>query len=294
VALALFATFAAICLAWFLATEHEPRYGGRALSEWLTICRGPDTPRDLREEATAAVRKIGTNGLPYLLAHASGTRPGAKHRIAQFLDQYPTVTRLTPRSVSYWLHSRRDQTKVYEARLGFVILAPGMTSAIPDLVRIAMHPSGMENSFWAVDLLGEIGPPALPALLTIITNSSGSSRSFAVCQLPKLGTNATPALPTLIRCLDAPDPQVAYFCATALGTLKLDQAQCVPALLHCVRSGAPPLRYEAARAILQFGTAAWPVIPELRAVAARETDFAARHSWEYEIERFERTTPRNP
>jgi HEAT repeat protein len=260
-ALAVLAASASVCLIWFFPSNPEPNYNGRSLSEWLTICRATETPRDLREEAAAAVRHIGTNGLPFLLARASANPSQMRRKVSKFLLQHPTVSLLAPNAVFAWAHRPADYTRRNEARLGVLILGPSVAPAIPDLVRLAVDPSREDNSYWAVQTLGDIGPVALPALLTIITNPAAATRSLAASQVANFGTNAQPAIPELVALLGATNQAVIHAVIYSLGQLQLEPDVVIPALIPFVRSSDIVLSSEATFALAKFGTQAAAAAP---------------------------------
>jgi hypothetical protein len=71
----------------FWPQEKEPEYNGKKLGEWLTLCRdyrGGDYSQ--LQSAQGAVRKIGTNGLPWLVKWMSYDTP--KWKSSLFASKY--------------------------------------------------------------------------------------------------------------------------------------------------------------------------------------------------------------
>src|SRR5262245_58649713 len=82
-----------VCLA-FLRYDKEPSYHGRSLSEWLAAYSkhagdGEGKSGSRAEEAREAIRKIGTNGLPFLLKRIQYEPSPLRLRMASFVEKLP-------------------------------------------------------------------------------------------------------------------------------------------------------------------------------------------------------------
>jgi hypothetical protein len=243
------------------------------------ISRSTYASREQREEAAAAIRHMRTNALPLLLIWATPKPSQLRPKIGSFLLRCPYS--LTPAALRRWAGTRPGQTRANEARLGFMILDADAAPAIPELARLATNSTASyENSAWAISTLGNIGPQAFPALLTVILNSGTASRSAAIHQIAKFGTNALPALLVLIGLLNDSNAQVTCSSAVAIGDLGLSPDISVPALTKCLHRPHRPdprLRMVAAGALRKFGSAAHVAIPELQKAISEESDpFAKR------------------
>src|SRR5438874_13488245 len=73
-----------------LVPSREPSYGGKKLSEWvLQSCTG-GLGADVRiAQAEDAIRHIGTNAVPYLLAWGRYRMPPWRVRLAQAANKLP-------------------------------------------------------------------------------------------------------------------------------------------------------------------------------------------------------------
>jgi len=164
-----------------------------------------------------------------------------------------------------------------------MILGPAAAPAIPELTRLAWSGTGE----WPCEALGDIGLPALPALLKLVNSPTAPapSRVYATAQFRKLGTNAFVALPTLIECLKDPDVRFAHWCAVAIGDLGLEPDLSIPALVKCLHSTDSTLRGIAADSIARFGRAATVVLPELQEAESLETDTHTKMFLQQSIDR---------
>jgi HEAT repeat protein len=128
--------------------------------------------------------------------------------------------------------------------------------------------------------LAAIGPPAIPELLAILSDTSLSADArFGATQvldelvsrpitMGTLGTNADPAVSLLIRNLNDPNHWVAGEAAAVLGTLKLQPNASVPALSSALTNKDPVVRVRAAGALGHFSEMARPAMPALLAAMA--------------------------
>jgi hypothetical protein len=263
------------CIATVLLLSHrEPRQNGRTLSQWLRILRASDTTAEQREVAAKAIREIGADGLPLLLRRATSTESPLAARLRAFLIR--SGTSLAPARLHKWAHAPLDQTRANEAKLGFVILGSQAAPAIPALTKIARARHRTEAGAWANNELGEIGPSALPALLSVIHDENAACRADAILALESMGTNAASALPAVIRALDDPNPNVAYAGAYLLGRLGLNPEICLPALCKCLGRPDRYLKLAAISSIARFRPEAKAMIPELRSIQSIETDLVAK------------------
>jgi len=195
-------------------SQREPHYNGRSLSQWLFLFRSSEASQAEREQAVVAVRRIGPRALDLLVRRAAGV-PSFEARIQALIRKrhIPFV----PASIWQWANKPADISKFNEARIGLIILGADAAPAIPEIVRLAS--ARQADTTWAMNILGDMGRPALPMLLTIMTNPASPLRADAALQFPKFGTNALMALPYLIQGLPleaqpAPAPRKPY-CAEA-------------------------------------------------------------------------------
>src|SRR5882724_4552668 len=157
----------------------EPSYAGRTLSEW--ILRNPNAlngnPRS--REAREAIRKIGTNALPCLLAWlaADPDHNPIKRAASSVFDVFPQA--ITPKRALVWAQSDWVPVHLEMAPVAFAVLGPDAAAAIPDLHRLASDARGRRGAFSATHILGGIGPQALPALQRLAQDPACPTRNEA-------------------------------------------------------------------------------------------------------------------
>jgi hypothetical protein len=151
-------------------TPAEPSYAGRTLTEWVMLNPTAINPAPHSREATEAIRKIGTNALPCLLAWLAAN-PGydpmkrAAHTVFDVVPQS-----ITPTNARDWAASDMVGLHLEVAPIAFKVLGPDAAPAIPDLERLASDPRGPRGAYYATYILGGIGSQALPALQRIAQN----------------------------------------------------------------------------------------------------------------------------
>jgi hypothetical protein len=191
----------------------EPRYLDKSLSEWIPLARlhgDALRPGDFR--AFDAVRRIGTNAIPWLLK---------------------------------WLGSDNAETSRIAVE-GFCLLGPVASNAIPMLVELAndwQKSFAWSNAMPALAFFSDTNGNsyAIPHLLRLSTNQAApaevrrrSVSSITAAGYYNLGTNAGPAISTFILCLEDKDWRVAAVAADALGHYALEPKRTIPALAACL------------------------------------------------------------
>jgi hypothetical protein len=122
------ATLIAIVTTVFLTTATEPSYAGRPLSYWLLATH---TWREDEDAAARdAIRRTGTNAIPFLLRWLQYERPPG----ANVLESLVTRLGLNP---VIWLPCSRREELADQVVIGFDALGTEAAPAIPDLGRIA-------------------------------------------------------------------------------------------------------------------------------------------------------------
>ena len=161
----------------------EPAFGGRTLTEWALLNPAAlnDNPGVL--EARAAVRAIGTNALPCLLAWLSANpkRGSVRHAAELIIPDVPALA-----SVRAWAQYDLAIIHFEVAACLFTTLGPDAAPAIPELERLASDPSGPRSAYAAVGILAGFGPQALPALQRIAANPHCPTRGHAAGEAERL------------------------------------------------------------------------------------------------------------
>jgi hypothetical protein len=129
-------------------------------------------------DTEAAIRSIGTNGIPFYLEWLPREFP-RQVRLKMFLASF---------SRKFIAHNWRPELQIQKrsdgALVAMNILKERAAAAIPRLVFYAtneMNTSNFVNQKIAIRSLAEIGAPAEPALASLTTNSHLRVRNIAGC-----------------------------------------------------------------------------------------------------------------
>ncbi len=112
--------------------------------------------------------------------------------------------------------------------------------------------------------LGEIGDPAIPALVDLAREHDGPVRSGALDVLAKMGPRAGSAIPELIEMLNDGPTDLRLNVAWALGRIGPPAEPAVPSLTPLLQHPDPTLRYAAAQALAQIGGSGHVALEETR------------------------------
>jgi hypothetical protein len=243
-------------LCWLALRNPEPRYKGHTLTYWLAAYREADTGSAPEREAKDAIRQIGTNALPHLVARLRYKRPAWKMKAVGIAMDLPGP-------LDDWLTSLilEKEDKFAAASEGFEILGPAAAPAVPDLIELFL-----DKDTWEVVqvALMHVGEPAVPALTAALTNRSNPPRIRAAAAdvLGNVGESNSAVVKLLLPCLED-EPHVARFSALALGRLKMEPDIVVPALAQAVTGRYLEVRAPSIWALGQFGTNATSALPLL-------------------------------
>src|SRR5437016_2838851 len=150
-------------LAIFALPPREPRYQGRSLTDWLNDLTAESMPHPpaitseilavRRDRAVAAIRQMGTNTLPRLLAFLSAdAKPSFARKKLEYLLQKQSFIALR-------LPVIPDHHQ--QAIEAFRVLGPAAKPAIGKLAELLE--SG--TNYWSVECLKAIGPDSVAALI---------------------------------------------------------------------------------------------------------------------------------
>jgi len=216
--------------------RNEPSYQGKRLSDWAREYGTNKWSGNLNkaETAEAAIRRIGANGVPFLL-QAIATEPSPmKKRLRKVIPQK-------------WHARWRLEDNLGETRrMGASGIAALGTNAPPDVV---------------------------PKLITLITtHPDEDSRYVAAFALRTLGPAAQPAISFFVECLKTnQDKFIRDEVAIALGSVESQPEVTVPALIEFLKFALTqgPSTFEARDAIdslRRIGTNAHAALPLLRSL----------------------------
>ena len=198
--------------------------------------------------AALAIRKMGTNAVPFLVHMLSAKDSKFKMKCLDLLGR------------QHWInvHVHYDFQERSDALRCLRVLGPIGNAAIPQVANLLDQPSDSEMAAYTLYC---IGSNALPALTDALTNRNERARSDATAMLGRL--QEPQSVSNLVAMLKDPDFITRSTAAHALSRFP-DQADViVPALMDCLDHPDRTFRGNAARALAKFGTAAKPAIPKL-------------------------------
>lgn len=179
----------------------EPMFDGKRLSTWLDEYQRSipkpeyDGDPQMRARAEEAVRKIGTNAMPWLLQELSAKEATHGNELPTNFYTGETIGRR-------WL-----------AATAFEILGPSAKNGTPTLIRLL---DDKQTSYTAASALGGIGVESIPVLTQALTNTNACARESAARVLGMFGAKAQSAIPVLIQCTKDKDDSVRGFATFAL------------------------------------------------------------------------------
>jgi hypothetical protein len=164
----------------------EPSYGGLTLTQWALLNPNSIKSNPRTFYARAAIRTIGTNALPCLLAWLSVDvdRQPIKQCLRRILIDLPNTSLLQP--ARSWATNDLTLTHFEMAPYIFRTLGTDAVPAIPDLERIAIDPNGPRSASAAISILGGIGPDALAALEHIAHDPKCPQKNEAAQEVARL------------------------------------------------------------------------------------------------------------
>ena len=252
---------------WLTFHSREPEYQGKQLTGWLReLEAAPDLASPKWRESVAAIRTIGTNGLPTLITMLGGADSRWKVQAITLIQDTANV------DLSESL-ADADQRR---ARLGFQVLGRTARPAIPKLAELAetSAPALAERAFLAMLEIG--GPETVPPLLKLLTNLNPARQIMAANYLGQLRSQARDAVPALVQALSGSDAELRANAARALGNIGLDAPRAVPALSSTLADPDSRVRAAAAMALGAFGSEAESALPALRELSDDPDEFGRR------------------
>jgi PBS lyase HEAT-like repeat len=243
----------------------EPEYNGKKLSEWLKICTDNRAASSYSQSqslqsAREAVRKIGTNGLPWLVKWISYDLPKWKSALL-----YSKVYRWMPTPIRNSMVE--PILRAQRARIGFDMLGTDASPAIPELVRMTER-WPRESSIYAIGAIAgcDAQPDALSALISIATNrfkplGLRQNAMQAIASLNSVKKYESWVVPAVFPCL-AEEKMVAP-AIIALRSFRISPDVGVPVMKKAAGSQNVEVRVWAIFSLGRYGSKASPAIPEL-------------------------------
>jgi hypothetical protein len=187
--------------AMFWPREREPVYIGKKLRDWLgdyerSFLHSAAVGAQERAAADEAIRRIGTNAVPWLVLWVEYERP-TRSRARAFLEKIPI------RAACTYLEKADSWDMVARARgvKGFRVLGAAASGAAPELARFARQPSTNGNACSAIQALACLGPEGFAHVTNCLKHPTAATRHCAVDSLRYLGPKSCEALGPLTNLL---------------------------------------------------------------------------------------------
>jgi len=243
----------------------DPIYEGRPLPGWLDMLdsrQGRVPSFEERDKAAHAIRQIGTNALPLLLAWLAYEPPISRYHLMPICQKLPQWI-LVSRPVQTVLSNRKAEERAQAAMEAFKVLGPAATPAIPELIRRTGLNKSLARRDRALLALAHLGQPAVPTISDLLSKPDGADSLWVMACVRDLGTNAHPLVPILVQNLRHTNWFAAMIAARMLGDLKLGPNVVVPALAQSLQDPRREVRMVAPEALMDFGGLAWQTLPAL-------------------------------
>jgi HEAT repeat protein len=172
-------------VAWWLALPKEPSYQGRTLSSWLD--EWGRAYNDPTNEAATAIRAMGSNAVPILLARLSEDE-GPKHR-----KFWRAVQKFIPDD---WNPLYRNITGQVTAAQAINLLGTNAQSTFPTLTNLFW---GKRQPVTAAIALAGLGHNGVAVLLQALTNQDWVLRLHATDGLAGARSDMDQVIPALVK-----------------------------------------------------------------------------------------------
>ena len=246
----------------------EPRHEGKPIHYWLARSRNESLPTSEQDKARAAITCIGTNNLPLLLEWFREEQPPdyepAYYKAINWLLSRQGLTRFRLEATYRW--SRPSM-----AYAVFTQYPQVAETAIPQFIAM-LNDKELLTKGKAGMVLGNIGKPAIPALLTVLSQTNDIARALAAHALGENGTNAIHLRPNLEAMLGDKSIFVRLNAAVALGKLGGDPEIIVPVLLQCFYEGDSDTRSYTLDVLSKLKERAKSAVPDLIYALAAATN----------------------
>jgi HEAT repeat protein len=238
------------------AVPRVPRHAGKTLYQWIEeydqntqrLYGGKVEDLDRSEQVLAdaqqAIRQIGTNAVPFLIADLR-TEFTLKNKAILWVNRPPLFKIPSKTAVERWSRALH----------GLEVLGPIAKPCLPELVTLATNNVG----YGPLALLA-VGPDALPAATNLLVRlQHGLTQNLIAGLLNGLHSErikpeeAEIAVPALLAVVQSPDKRQARHALKALVELRRKPELCVPGLVAALDDSNSDFRRECISALGQFG-----------------------------------------
>jgi HEAT repeat protein len=216
-------------IAWLVLNSRESKlvYQGKRLSTWLeTYQLSKAQHQQAWHEADEAVRQIGTNAIPTLLAMLRRSDSAWKLHLLDFAQKQRLIK----------FHHVAAWRQNWMAANAFGALGADASVAVPDLINLYQDPVSSPSQRYTAMALGKIGPAAklaIPSLLQAATTSTEEEvKTAAVSALAGIRSEPELVVPVFKKCLSDSSVEVQKEAIEGLRNFGADAKSSVPALVE--------------------------------------------------------------
>jgi len=222
-----------------------------SIGEWVTHL-DDQNPGPANDRAIAAVRQIGTNGLPVIISMLSSNDP--RHAILACFELGPKAKPVIPTLIKLL---NDGYTRGY---IGAALDRIGSDSITPLIASLTNRNASVRTEI--VVALGNM--PAyseksemlisngIPVLIASLQDESPYVRALAARSLGLLGEREEIVIPELIKSLTDTNAEVQWCVCLAIGEFGERARLAIPSLQAALRDGDPDVRGTAAIALVQI------------------------------------------
>jgi hypothetical protein len=248
---------AGVAIIWIVVERSRPAdpvYQGHRLSWWLDKWEDshfvPTTPE------AAAIRSIGSNGVPLLMSRVSFKRSSSEIKFWRMAAQVRPQSDPIP----------DDSMRAVGAGMALNLLGEGALPAYPALTNLFLSTNAMIPAGIALAGMGHEG---IGVLMQALTNQDWRIRLLAVSGLEHARSDFEAIVPALLiimqsRGTNQGDSLVIRNAQIALGKLHKDPEQVVPAFITLLNNPDSYTRWNAAIGLGRFGPEAKAAVSALQ------------------------------
>ena len=165
-------------VSWETLRPHEPEYKGKRLSAWLEEYNTAGS-MDKTKPASAAIRAMGTNCLPFLLANIKHNNSPLKQKIIKIVGKQHLI------KIPFY----GDDPYRNDSVLALSVLGYDAAPLCSELLKVAEKP----ETRWLGNLaLLAIGPESIPTLARVCQSTNEAARNEAVLMISMLKSMPAP------------------------------------------------------------------------------------------------------
>jgi hypothetical protein len=191
----------------------EPVFEGRKLSEWVIDIADDRASHYGPGKVAEAITAIGTDGVPFYVEWLAYKRSHLKRAELYMANSFNSVLHLG------WVSGEPGELLAFGSLKALNIRRMGNVDLIPSLLACSRSSTKMRVVSLAITALRAIGPPAVPALITLTTNQNAQVRDMAMYHLVRTSADER-VIAQVTLLLNHPDPHTREDATNRLSFVK--------------------------------------------------------------------------